>query len=190
MLKKWIGNNKKIFTIIIILSSILSLLPTKVFAWLPYSTYEACNKINIFTSIILMILAGIVFITYIISAILYTRQSKQENLLKRKNLLKWLIIVIIQILILLLGAFGVRKVGMEWYWHPSGERYQFNEIDVYISNGIRLFALILIVVYIINSIIYFRKSKKETDEKLIILAKWQMITITIVAILLMFATNW
>lgn len=180
----------KIILAIIIISTIIMMFPTEVFAWLPYSTYDACNKINIYISLILIIVAIITFITYISVSIVYMIHSKKEKNQKNKNVVKWLIITIIQIAVLLIGALGVRKIGMELYWYPSGERYRFNEIDDYISNGIRIAALVLIIAYIITAIMYFFKSKQETDKKIINLAKWQMMTIVIVAGLLTLATNW
>ena len=166
------------------------MLPTEVFAWLDKDIYYACNKVNICISDIMKIIAVIIGISYITLALAYIKHSKQEKKQKTTNLLKWLLLVIIQIAILLVGALWVTKVGMEPYWHPSGERYQFNEIDGYISNGIRITSLISIIVYTISSIIYFVKSKQENDKKIINLAKWQMITIIIVAMLLLLATNW
>ena len=79
---------------------------------------------------------------------------------------KWSIITIIQIVILLLGALGVYKIGIELYWNHTGERFQINEIDGYISNFIRIIVLVAIIVYIIIAIIYFFKSKKRKIEKL------------------------
>ena len=94
-----------------------------------------------------------------------------------------------QIIILLVGAFWVKEIGIETYW-TSGERYQFNEIDGYISNAIRISALFLIIFYTLKSIVYWVQSEKEEDKKIINIAKWQMITIVIIGGLLILATNW
>ena len=174
----------------IIINIILMMLPIKALAWLPYNVYDACNKVNLCISVMLIIVAVIIAITYITSAILYMKKSQKGKSEKIKNVRKWLIITIIQIAVLILGAFGVKKIGMEWYWHPTGERYQFNEIDGYISNSIRIVALMTIIVYIITASIYFFRSKKEEGRKIINLTKWQIITATIVASLLLLATNW
>ena len=174
----------------IIISITLIMIQTQVFAWLPYDVYDACNKVNICISVVLIIIAIIIFITYITSSIAYIRRSNKEKEQKIKKVRKWLIITIIQIAILILGALGVWKIGIEWYWNHTGERYQFHEIDGYISNSIRIVALASIIAYIIAAIIYFFKSKQETDKKIIKLAKWQMITAVIVVSLLILATNW
>lgn len=176
--------------IIIIISIFLMCIPTKAFAWLQYDTYNACNKVNICISLLLILVAIIICIAYISISISYIRHSKKEKSQKVKDLLKWLVITIIQISVLIFGALGVGKIGMEWYWYPSGERFQFNEIDGYISNSIRIIAFISIIAYIVTAIIYFFKSKKENDKKLINLVKWQIITIALVFALLLLATNW
>lgn len=177
---------KKIILIIII----LMMIPAKVFAWLPYTTYEACNKINIYLSLFLQAVAILIALSYITFAISYIRYSKKTRKEKFKNIYKWFIIVLLQILILQMESFCIQKVGMELYWHPSGERYQFKEIDGYISNGIRITAFVPIIAYIITAISYFIKSKKEKEEKIKKLIKWQVITATVVAVLLILARNW
>jgi len=182
--------SKKGILSIIILSIILIMFPTNAFAWLGKEIYYACNPINMHISGLMKIIAVIIAITYITIALGHMRHSTEEKNKKNKNHLKWMLIVIIQVTILLLGSLWVKQVGIEPYWYPSGERYQFNEIDGYISNGIRITALVSIIVYIITSIIYFFKSKKENNEKIINLAKWQMITIMIVTVLLVIATKW
>ena len=77
-----------------------------------------------------------------------------------KNILTWLIIAIVEVTFCLGGVIWVQEIGMETYW-SSGERYQFNEIDGYISNGLRIMALIAIIAFIIRAIVYFAKSKED-----------------------------
>ena len=117
--------------------------------------------------------------------IYYVRRKNQ----KIKNVLTWLIIVIIEICFLYAGALWVKEIGMETYW-TSGERYQFNETDGYITNGIRIIALISTVAYIVTSVIYFIKNKKENVLKVENLIRWQVITSAFVAGLLILATRW
>jgi len=181
---------RKIILAIILMSIILINIPTKVLAWMPYYTYDACNPINIWISRGLIAIAIIIIYIYIMWVLIYGRKSQDEKNTKNKKIIKWLIIVLIQIAILILAAIGIKEIGMEWYWSHTGERFQINEVDGYISSAIRMVALIVIVAYIISSAIYFFKSKKEENVKLIELAKWQMITITIVTSLLLLATNW
>ena len=78
---------------------------------------------------------------------------------------------------------------METYW-SNGTRYQFNEIDGYISYGIRALALIFIIAYIITSIVYFAKSKNQKIQKIENIVKWQVITFAVVAGLLILARRW
>jgi len=78
---------------------------------------------------------------------------------------------------------------METYW-SSGERYQFREIDGFISGGIRIVAFISIIAYVITSMVYFIKSKQDNIKKVENVVRGQLITSTIVAGLLVFARNW
>lgn len=80
-------------------------------------------------------------------------------------------------------------MGMETYL-SSGERYQFNEIDGYISNGLRIMALIAIIAFIIRVIVYFAKSKEDKLIKMEKVIKWQVIMASVIAMLLIFATKW
>ena len=181
---------KKYILLIIFISIILFIIPTQSLAWLVKDIVYACNKINLCIAWILRIVGIIIAIAYISLSIGYLKYSKKEKKQKIKNILNWLIITVLQIAILFIGAFAVTEIGMEEYWYPTWERFQFSEIDGYISNGIRITALISIVAYIITSIIYFFKSKKENNQKIINIAKWQLITATLVAGLLVLATNW
>jgi len=180
---------KKGLIIAIIISITLMFIPTEVFAWLAKDTYEACNIINMCISGLMRMTVFIITISFITLSIRHIRYSEKETKQKAKNILIWLVITIIQITILLLGATWVTQVGMETYW-STGERYQFHEIDGYISYAIRIVAMFLIVFYIIKSFVYWVQSEKEDIQKIINLAKWQMITATVVVILLILATNW
>lgn len=182
--------NKKAIISGLIISIILMLFPLKIFAWTPYDVYDKCNIVNLLISILLIIVAISILVTYIMMTKRYIKNSKEEKQQKTKTAKKWLIITIIQIIILLFGAFAVREIGMEWYWNHTGERFQINEIDGYISNAIRIVALIFIIMYIVTSIIYFKKSQKENTIKIINLVKWQIVIIAIVASLLTLARNW
>lgn len=176
-------------TIILIISIILISITTHAFGWLQYSTYEACNIVNYGISWLLRTIAFIIIISYFTGAIQYIKRSNQDKKQKIKNLLTWLIICIVQVTFLLAGSAWVTEIGMETYW-SSGERYQFNENDVYISNSIRIVAFIAILIYIITTLIYVAKSKQEKIKKAENLIKWQVVISAIVAGLLVFAKNW
>ena len=180
---------KKITSLIMIASIIVLCIPTQINGWLSTTTYEICNSINICISWILKIAAFIVTITCITGTIQYARHSKQEKKQKNKDVLTGLAMTITQFMFLFGGSLWVKEIGMETYW-SNGVRFQFNEIDGYISNGIRIIALISIIVYIVASIIYFAKSKKEKVEKLENVIRWQLITALIVIGLLILATKW
>ena len=179
--------NKK--QLIVIISTLLMCIPTQIFAWLQYSTYEACNRINEGISWFLKTVAFIIAISYITGAIQYIKHSKQSSKQKTKNILTWLIIATVEVVFCLGGTVWVKEIGMETYW-SSGERYQFNEIDGYISNGLRIIALISIIAYIIKSIVYYAKSKEDNLIKMEKVIKWQVIMASVVAILLILATRW
>ena len=180
---------KKILMIIGIISIILINRTIEVYAWVSKGTYEACNIINMCISDFLKFMVFIIAISFVILTIKYIKNSKTEQNQKAKKILKWLIITIIQIAILLIGAVGAIEIGMETYW-TTGERYQINYIDGYISNAIRMGAFFFIIVYILKSIAYWFQSEEKNKQKIINLAKWQLITITLVVGLLIFATNW
>ena len=175
--------------LIMIISTLLICIPTQIFAWLQYSTYETCNSINEGISWFLKAVAFIIVISYITGAIQHIKHSKQTNKQKTKNILTWLIIAIVEVTFCFGGAIWVKEIGMETYW-SSGERYQFNEIDGYISNGLRIMALISIIAFIIKSIVYFAKSKEDNLIKMEKVIKWQVIMASVVAILLILATRW
>lgn len=181
--------NKKIVLAIIIITIILMCIPTNAFAWLQYTTYEACNIINLGISGLLKTIAFIIAIGYVKGIIKYIQFSKVEKKQKVKNILTSLVMVIVEITFFWAASLWVKEIGMETYW-SSGERYQFREIDGFISNGIRITALISIVAYIITTISYFIKSKQENIRKLENVIRGQIITSTIVAGLLVFARNW
>ena len=164
-------------------------IPTQIFAWLQYSTYQACNSINEWISRCLKAVAFIIVISYITGAIQHIKHSEKTSKQKTKNILTWLIIAIVEVTFCLGGAIWVKEIGMETYW-SSGERYQFNEIDGYISNGLRIMALISIIAYIIKSIVYFAKSKEDNLIKMEKVIKWQVIMASVIAMLLIFATKW
>ena len=175
---------------IILIMSIISIsITTQVFGWLQYSTYEACNIVNSGIAWLLRTIAFIIIISYITGAIQYIKRSKQDQKSKIKNLLTWLIICIVQVAFLLAGSVWVTEIGMETYW-SSGQRYQFNENDGYISNSIRIVAFIAILAYINTTLIYVAKSKQEKIRKAENVIKLQIITSAIVAVLLIFARNW
>ena len=179
--------NKK--QLIIMLSTLLISIPSQIFAWLQYSTYEACNTINIGISWFLKAVAFIIAISYITGSIQHIKHSEQSSKQKIKNILTWLIIAIVEVTFCLGGAIWVEEIGMETYW-SSGERYQFNEIDGYLSNSLRIIALIAIIAFIIRAIVYFAKSKEDKLIKIEKMIKWQVIMSSVVAILLILATRW
>lgn len=179
--------NKK--QLIMMLSTILICIPSQIFAWLQYSTYVKCNVINAGISWFLKAVAFIIAISYITGATQYIKHSNKSSKQKIKNILTWLIIAIVEIVFCLGGAIWVEEIGMETYW-SSGERIQFNEIDGYISNGVRIIALIAIIAFIIRAIVYFAKSKENNLIKIEKIIKWQIIMSSVDAILLIFATRW
>lgn len=162
----------------------------KIYAWLAKDTYMACNIINACISDFLRVVAFCVTIFYITMTIKYIKCSKKETKKKAKNILMWFMITLIQILLVILGASWVRKVGMEEYVYPTGERCQINEIDGYISNAIRIGAFFAIIFYMLKAIAYWIQSKEKNKQKLGMLIKWQIITIIITVLLLVIATNW
>ena len=166
------------------------LIPTKVFAWLPHETTETCNMVHACIAILLRVLTIIGGLGYITGAIIYIRYSEKEPKEKVKNILISLALFIIQIAILILGASWVKSIGMEEYWIDTGRINQTNIMRSYIPNMIRTFALASIMSYIITGITYFIKSRDKNKQKIINLAKWQIITIIIVVVLLLIATNW
>jgi len=176
--------------LIFIVSIILMSIPITSLAWLPPgSTYIAPNKINLGISAILSMTAFVVCISYITMAMGYLRVSDDEGKQKAKNIFMWLIITIMQVTILVIGAYWVKEIGMEKYLFPSRERYQTSALSGYISSGLRLTALASILIYIIKGIRYYFKSEEETKNKVIKLAKWQLALDTIVVILLICAKN-
>ena len=175
--------------LIMIIIMIIMCIPTPIFAWLHNSTYEVCNIANVIISVIMRIAAFIIGISYITISIKYLRHSNSEKNQKLKNILIWLIIVILEVLCLVVGSLWVTEIGMEKYW-TNGERFQFNEIDGTISMGIRIGALISMIIYAIWAIIYYKKSKSEQIKKILNIVKWQVITSAIVGGLLILATNW
>ena len=175
--------------LIMVISMLLICIPSQIFAWLQYSTYEACNTINLGISWFLKSVAFIIIISYITGAIQHIKHSEQSSKQKMKNILTWLIVAIVEVTFCLGGAIWVEEMGVETYW-SSGERYQFNEIDGDISNGLRIMALIAIIAFIIRVIVYFAKSKEDNLIKIEKLIKRQVIIATVVAILLILATRW
>ena len=173
----------------ILISMILICIPTQIFAWLQYSTYETCNVINQGISVLLKAIAFTIIIIYITGLVKYIKLSKESKKEKTKNIITWLVIAIVEVTFCLGGAIWVKEIGMETYW-SNGERYQFNEIDGYISNGIRIIALFFIIFYLIKAIVYFVTEKEENIKKVEKIVRWQLIMAAIVAILLNLATRW
>ena len=164
-------------------------IPSQIFAWLQYGTYEECNTINEGISLFLKAVACIIVISYITGAIQHIKHSTKTGMQKTKNVLTWLIVSIVEVVFCLGGAIWVKEIGMETYW-TSGERFQFNPIDGYISNGLRIMALISIIGFIIRAIVYYAKSKDENLIKMQKIIKWQIIMASVVAVLLILATRW
>ena len=179
--------NKK--QLIMIISTFLICIPSQIFAWLQYTTYEVCNTINVGISWFLKAVAFIIVISYITGAIQHIKHSEQSSKQKTKNVLTWLIVSIVEVGFCLGGAIWVKEIGMETYW-SSGERFQFNPIDGYISNGLRIMALISIIAFIIRAIVYYANSKEDNLIKMEKMVKWQVIMASVVAILLILATRW
>lgn len=175
--------------IAILISIILICIPTQIFAWLQYTTYETCNVINEGISWLLRTIAFTIIIIYIAGVIKYIKSSNESKKEKTKNILTWLVIAIVEVTFCLGGAIWVKEIGMETYW-SNGERYQFNEIDGLISNGIRIIALFSIIFYLIKSIVYFVTEKEENIKKVEKIVRWQLIMAAVVAILLNLATRW
>ena len=175
--------------LIMIISTFLICIPTQIFAWLQYGTYEACNTINEGISLFLKAVACIIVISYITGAIQHIKHSTKSGMQKAKNVLTWLIASIVEVAFCLGGAIWVKEIGMETYW-TSGERFQFKPIDGYISNGLRIMALISIIAFIIRAIVYYAKSKEDNLIKMEKMIKWQIIMASVVAILLILATRW
>ena len=180
--------SKKIL-IPIITTLLLISIPTGAFAWLQLSTYEACNVINSLISGLLKIIAFIFTIICITGSIQYIKYSKREKKEKIKDVLTASLIILTQVMFLFSASVWVTEIGMEIYW-SNGQRYQINAIDGYISNGIRMIALISIIAYIITSIIYLVKSKTEEMQKLENVVKWELIISIIVVLLLILAKRW
>ena len=173
----------------ILISIILICIPTQIFAWLHASTYEACNIVNEGISWLLKTIAFTIVIIYITGVIKYIKSSKESKKEKTKNIITWSVITIVEVTFCLGGAIWVKEIGMETYW-STGERYQFNEIDGYISNGIRIIVLFLIIFYLIKAIVYFVTTKEENIIKIEKIIRWQVIMTVVVAILLILATRW
>lgn len=175
-------------SLIMIFSLILISTPTQIFAWLQNTTYEACNIINSGIAWLLKTIAFIITITYIIGAVHYIKKSQIERKQKIKNIITWLIILIVEVSFLLASALWVTQIGMETYW-ATGERVQLSANNGCITYYMRIFALILIIIYIITAIIYIAKSNQEKIRKAENVVRWQIITSAIVAVLLIFARN-
>ena len=180
--------SKKILVPILTTLLLISI-PTKIFGWLQLSTYESCNMINSLISGLLKIIAFIFTIICITGSIQYIKHSKREKKEKIKDVLTASLIILTQVMFLFSASVWVTEMGMELYW-SNGQRYQINAIDGYKSYGIRILALILIIVYIIVAINYIAKSKQENIRKTENVIRWQMITFAIVAGLLVLAMNW
>lgn len=173
--------------LILIISIILICIPTQAFAWLTHETYIACNKINFSISALMNLMSFIVIIGYITGTLGYIRYSKQERKQKINNILIWLVITILQTAILMLGAKGVYKVGMEEYWIDTGRIKQVSEIRGFFSSMMRVTALTTILTYLISGIIYFAKSEEEKYKKFKKLVKWELIVAIVLIITLYIA---
>jgi len=133
------------------------------------------------------IMAFIAIIAYITGTLGYVRHSKEEKKQKISNILIWLVITVLQVTLLLFGAVGVYKVGMEEYWLDSGRINQVNGVRGFLSSLMRVTALTTILTYLISGIIYFAKSKEEKYAKIKKLLKWQIIVAIILMITLYIA---
>ena len=174
--------------IITIISIILINIPIATFAWTTRdTTYEICNIINVCISGTMKIVAWVIAIIYIVKAIKYVKVSKEEPQQKIKNIQTSLIITILEIVILVFGASWVIDIGMETY--NIGEAYKVFEINKLIPNFMRIIAFVLFLFYIIKSIIYFASSEEDNHQKVKHLIKWQIVTATIFAILLILSKN-
>lgn len=180
--------SKKILVPILTTLLLISI-PTKIFGWIQLSTYESCNMINSLISGLLKIIALIFTVICITGSIQYIKYSKQEKKQKIKDVLTAGLIILTQVMFLFSASVWVTEIGMETYW-SNGQRYQFNVIDGYISNGIRIIALISIIAYIITSVIYLVKSKRDEIQKLEDVIKWELIITVIVVLLLILAKRW
>jgi len=166
---------KKELILTLIISIILINIPAKIFAWVTEikSTYEVCNIINVCIAGTLRIVALVVGIMYIASLLKTKKSQKRESL----------ILIIIQIAVLLLVAFFVTQIGMET--RILGEKYQaFDFSDIF-----RIIAFVTIIFCIIKVIIQYASSEEGNKQKIITIAKWEVITAIIVAILLILAKN-
>ena len=173
--------------LILIIGIILICIPTQVFAWLAHETIERCNPINFFISALMRVMAFVVAIGYITGAIGYVRYSKKERKQKAKKVLLWLVMVILQIAILLFGAFCIYKVGMEEYWVDTGKINQVNEVRGFFSSLMRITAVTSLITYLISGIIYIAKSKDEIYVKIKKMLKWQVIVAIVLTITLTIA---
>ena len=175
-------------SLIMIFSIILICMPTQIFAWTENTTYEACNIINSGISWLLKTMTFIIVISYMTGVIQYIKNSQIERKQKIKNIITWLIILIVEVSFLLSSALWVTQIGMETYW-STGERVQLSAGNGCITYYTRIFALILIIIYIITAIIYIAKSKQEKLRKAENVIRWQIITSAIVAGILIYARN-
>ena len=168
--------------LIVMISLILISIPGQIWAWgaVARSTYEVCNMINICIAGTLRIVAFAVGIIYISAIIKHKASSKEEM---SKKISKSIIPIIIQIVVLLVAAILVTQVGLETRIY--GEKYQvFDFSDIF-----RIIAFVSIVFCIIKAIIHYVSSEGENKQKIITIAKLEVITSIIVTILLIFAKN-
>lgn len=99
---------KKIVFFIIIITLILILNSSNVFASVAAKVIEIYNNTSLIISIIMKLIAFIVFILYVVFFIVYIINKDK----KIKKLIKWSIIAITIILILGFGSEYVKKIGM------------------------------------------------------------------------------
>lgn len=175
---------KKVVLSIIIVSIILTLMPTKVFAIT--QSYEY-NVVNIIISFLLLIIGIILTISYIISAIIYAIKSKEEKKKKIKEIIKWLIVTLFVDIALIIGAVVVFRLGMTPDDSEIGYGRHYNILTLCLSYIMRIVALLSIITYIIWAIRYFVKSGEDKEQKIRKIIKWLIIIAVVVGLLLCIA---
>lgn len=96
----------------IVTSAVMLSIPTQVFAWVQKYEY---NIINIRIAYLLRFLAIAVGVAYAVVGMIYAAKSQQEEKVKFKNIIKWLIITIITVILLVYVARLVFNAGIRYY---------------------------------------------------------------------------
>jgi len=173
---------KQLILVIMFFSVILIFSPTIVFAIMPSYRY---NIINMLISNVLIITAPIVSIIFVIWSIRYAIKSKENRKKKTKKIIKLLLRISIIVILLSVAAVGVAKLGTTYGDSPMSTTItQYNEKSLFISQVMRVIALVVIISDIIFSIIYFIKSKKEVEQKINFITKCMIIIAIVTGILL------